>query len=82
MKRSSHKQKIEVVPDLPVLIYNSLEYTPPTHYGPGQNGRRFAVNIFRCIFVTKNYWTPVQISLNFSMGPINHKPALAYVMTW
>ena len=42
---------------------------------PGQNGRRFADNIFRFIFVNKKMSILVKISLKFvPKGPIDNKP--------
>ena len=44
---------------------------------PRQNGRHFADDIFKCIFLTENVWIPIKISLKFvPMGPINNIPAL------
>ena len=44
---------------------------------PRQNGRHFADNIFKCIFLNENVWIPIKISLIFvPKGPINNIPAL------
>ena len=44
---------------------------------PGQNGRHFAYDIFKCIFLNENVWIPIKISLKFvPKGPINKIPAL------
>ena len=32
---------------------------------PGQNGRHFADDIFKCIFLNENVWIPTKISLKF-----------------
>ena len=32
---------------------------------PGQNGRRFADDIFRCIFVNEKFYILIKISLKF-----------------
>ena len=50
---------------------------------PGQNGRHFADNIFKCIFLNENVWIPIKISLKFfPKGPINNIPALVQIMAW
>ena len=48
-----------------------------------QNGRHFADNIFKCIFLNKNVWIRFKISLKFvTRGPINNIPALVQIMAW
>ena len=55
--------------------YNSLR--------PRQNGRHFADDIFKCIFLNGNVWIPIKISLKFVLkGPINDIPALVQIMAW
>ena len=50
---------------------------------PGQNGRHFADDIFKCIFLNQNAWTPIKISLKcVPKGPINNIPALVQMMAW
>ena len=50
---------------------------------PRQNGRHFADDIFKCIFLNENVWIPIQISLKFvPQGPINNIPALVQIMGW
>ena len=50
---------------------------------PRQNGRHFADDIFKCIFLNENIWIPVKISLKFApQGPINNIPALVQIMAW
>ena len=52
-------------------------------FGPRQNGRHFADDIFKCIFVNENVWIPIKISLKFvPKGPINNIPALVQIMAW
>ena len=42
-----------------------------------QNGRRFADDTFKRIFLNKNFWIPIKISLKFvHKGPINNIPAM------
>ena len=44
---------------------------------PGENDRDFAVDVFRCIFVNKNYCILIKISLKFvPKSPIDNKTAL------
>ena len=50
---------------------------------PRQNGRHFADDIFKCIFLNENVWISIEISLNFvPKGPINNIPALVQIMAW
>ena len=50
---------------------------------PKQNGRHFADDILKCIFLNENVWIPKKISLKFvPKGPINNNPALVQVMAW
>ena len=50
---------------------------------PRQNGRHFADNIFKCIFLNENAWIRIKISLKFvPQGPINNIPALVQIMAW
>ena len=49
---------------------------------PRQNGRHFADDIFKCIFLTENAWILIKIKLKFvSKGSINI-PALAQIIAW
>ena len=50
---------------------------------PGQNGRHFADNIFRCIFVSEKFSILMTISLQFvPKGPIDNNRALVKIMAW
>ena len=50
---------------------------------PRQNGQHFAGDIFKCIFLNKNVWIPIEISLKLvPKGPINNIPALVKIMAW
>ena len=50
---------------------------------PTQNGRHFADDIFKCIFLNENVWISIKISLKFvPKGPINKIPALVQIMAW
>ena len=61
--------------DVHLLSLNTLR--------PRQNGRHFADDIFKCIFLNENVWIPIKISLKFvPKGPINNIPALVQIMAW
>ena len=48
-----------------------------------QNGRHFADDIFKCIFLYENVWSSIWISGKFvPKGPINNIPALVQIMAW
>ena len=50
---------------------------------PRQNGRHFADDIFKCIFLNENVWIPIKFSLKFvPKGPINNIPSLVQIMVW
>ena len=58
-------------------------YWPLNTLGPRQNGRHFADDIFKCIFVNENVWILIEISLKFvPKGLINSIPALVQTMAW
>ena len=49
--------------------------------GPRQNGRHFADDIFKCIFLNENVRISIKISLNFvSKGRNNNIPSLVQIM--
>ena len=50
---------------------------------PGQHGRHFADDIFKCIFLNENAWISIKISLKFVLnGLINNISALIQIMAW
>ena len=50
---------------------------------PRQNGRRFADDTFKRIFLNENVIISIKISLKFvPKGPINNNPALVQIMAW
>ena len=60
-----------------------IEYLPFNSLRPRQNGRHFADDIFKCIFLNENVWIPIKISLKFVLkGSINDISALVQIMTW
>ena len=50
---------------------------------PRQNGRHYADETFKCIFLNENVRIPITIWLGFvPKGPINNIPALFQIMAW
>ena len=50
---------------------------------PIQNGRHFADDMFKCIFLNENVWILIEISLKFvPKGSFNNNPALFQIMAW
>ena len=50
---------------------------------PRQNGRHFAEDIFKCVFLNESVWIPIEISLKLvPKGPINNIPALVQIVAW
>ena len=50
---------------------------------PRQNGRHFADDILRCIFLNENAWISLKISLKFvPKVRINNIPTLVQIMAW
>ena len=48
---------------------------------PRQDGRHFADDIFKCLFLNENVWISIKISLKFvPKGPIYNIPALVQIM--
>ena len=48
---------------------------------PGQNGRHFADDIFKCIFMNEKFCILIRISLKFvPKDPVDNKSALVQVM--
>ena len=66
------------------VVYHSGKYRFQLNsLRPRQNGRHFADDIFKCIFLIENVLIPVKISLKFvPKGPINNIPALVQIMAW
>ena len=66
-------------PDCFLRNYNIYPYT--NTLGTTQNGRHFADDIFKRIFLNGNVWMPIKISLQFvPQGPINNILALFQIM--
>ena len=50
---------------------------------PGQNGRHFTDDSFKCIFLNENVWISLKISLKFvPNGSINKIPSLVWIIAW
>ena len=63
-------------------FYNCLSSAINT-LRPRQNGRHFADDILKCIFLNENYGIPCKISKKFvPKGSINNIPALVQIMAW
>ena len=61
-----------------VGFYDIIHSSPPE-----QNGRHFADDIFRCIFMNEKFCIAIRISLKFvPKSPIDKKSALVQVMAW
>ena len=67
---------------LSLLNRGPAVYQYLTHWGR-QNGRHFAGDILKCIFLNENEWISLKISLKFvSKVRINNTAALVKIMTW
>ena len=50
---------------------------------PRENGRRFADDTFKCIYLNENVWMSIEISPKFiPTVSINNIPALVQIMAW
>ena len=64
-------------------IVRLFEFNSINTLRPRQNGRHFADDIFKYIFLIENVWIPIKISLMFVLqGSINKIPALVQIMAW
>ena len=65
------------------VSWNKFSMTGVNSLRPKQNGRHFADDIFKSIFLNENVWISIKISLKFVLkGPINDIPALVQIMAW
>ena len=54
-----------------------------TQFPPGQNGHRFADDIFWCIFVNEKFCILIEISLKFvPKGPTDNNLEFVQIMAW
>ena len=52
-------------------------------FRPRQDGRYFADDVLKCIFLNENVWISLKIPLTFVPGdPINNNPAWVQIMAW
>ena len=73
---------IRIAPGAKCMIYYWLLRQTNTLW-PKHNGRHFADDILKCIFLNENAWIPIEISLKFvPKGPIDNIPALVKLMAW
>ena len=66
-------------------LYNGMTKSvwDANSFPPRQNGRHFADNIFKCIFMNEKFCILIRISLKFvPKGLIDNKSALVQVMAW
>ena len=69
--------------DLVLPEYYSFSTTIFNILRPRQNGRRFADDVFKSIFLCENVWNLIKISLKFvPKGQINNIPSLVQIMAW
>ena len=60
-----------------------LRWTVVNISEPRKNGHQFSDDIFKCLYLNKNVWISIRISLMFvPKGPINNIPALVQIMVW
>ena len=79
------KVLIKTLSHLLKIIQNSQAgvWTLVNTLRPRENGRHFADDIFKCIFLNENFWIPIKISLKLvPKGPINNIPVLVQIMAW
>ena len=56
---------------------------PVNSQRPRHDGRHFADDIFKCIFLNENVWIPIKMSPTFvPKGPNNNIPAMVQIMAW
>ena len=84
--RSSHpwrwKSQLSVIH---IIYLTGKLYTQSTlnTLRPRQNGRHFADDRLKYIFLNQNVWISIKISLKFvPKGKINNIPALVWIMVW
>ena len=64
-------------------INHAIPWMDFKHTEARQDGRHFADDIFKCIFLNENIWITIKISLKFvPKGPINNIPTLVQIMSW
>ena len=70
--------RIFMVPIIEALNWFTKILTPP-----GQNGRHFPDDIFKCVYWNENVLISIKIFTEvYSHGPISITPALVQIMAW
>ena len=77
---------VMIMKDKQVLILHKERFQPPAPFNtlrPRQNGRRFADDTFKRIFLNENVKISIKNLLNFvPKGPFNNNSALVQIMAW
>ena len=63
-----HMMVMHTLALFPLLVLHKAPVYPPPPHPSGQNGRYFAVDIFRCTFVNEHFCILIKISLKFVPG--------------
>ena len=72
------RQRNHAFPDVSLSIRQSY-----ITLRPRKNGRHFADDIFKCIFLNETVWIPIEISQKFvPKGSINNIPSFVQIMVW
>ena len=71
----------------PLICFHMMQHSGPqltlNTLRPWQNGRHFADDVFKCIFLNENMWILLKISLKFvPKSPTNNIPSLVRIMAW
>ena len=75
-----HQQPWYVMKDKWIIVFYEDGFKWPS---PEQNGRHFADDSLRRIFVNEKFCILIKFSLKFVLnGTIDNNPALAKIMTW
>ena len=81
-----HINTINSMPSSPrshYIVVSSIRSIPHNSLRSGRNGRHFADDIFKCIFLNENVWILIKFSLKFvPRGSINNIPVLVQIMAW
>ena len=68
---------------LPIIVIYATTSIHFNTFRPRQNGRHFADDIFKCIFLNEDARISLKISLKFvPKVRINNIPALVQIMAW
>ena len=81
--------KMTCWPVMPIKILNlescvdCVDVSDINSLRPRRNRHHFTENIFKCLFLNKNEWIPLRISLKFVLKVrINNIPSLVQIMAW